>query len=104
MCERKIHGCRVPVCRLTAKAVHPICVSFALRGELLQVVVGVAELGINNQQPLEVVADPELLRHAHAAMQLHRILTDEGPQLAHHVLQSMDAALGCRAVALSGFR
>ena len=47
------------------------------RAEPLEVVVHIAEQRVHNGEPLEVVADVELVRHAHAAVQLHRALTNE---------------------------
>ena len=46
------------------------------RGEALEMVVGVAELLRDHGQAAEGVADLELLAHAHAAVQLHRLLAD----------------------------
>ena len=37
-------------------------------GEALQMVVGVAELGVDHQQTLEVVTDAQLLGHAHTVV------------------------------------
>ena len=39
----------------------------------LQVVVDVAEHGVDHRQPLEVVSDVHLVGHAHAAVELHRL-------------------------------
>lgn len=46
------------------------------------VVVRGAELELQSGEPLEVVADRQLLGHAHAAVQLHRLLPDEPAGLA----------------------
>ena len=39
-------------------------------------VVGIAEQGADHGQPLEVVADEQLVGHAHAAVQLDRLLAE----------------------------
>jgi hypothetical protein len=41
------------------------------------VVVGSTELQVDGGQPLEIVADIELIAHAHPAMDLHGLLADE---------------------------
>src|SRR6187399_215856 len=45
--------------------------------ESLQMMVDVAEHRVDHRQPLEVVADAEFFGHAHAAVQLNRLLADE---------------------------
>ena len=44
-------------------------------------IVGIAEGQIDHGQPLEVVAHDEFVHHAHAAVHLHRMLTDQPPRL-----------------------
>ena len=46
-------------------------------GEAAAVVIGVAEQRVDHGQALEIMADGELVGHAHAAMQLHRRLADQ---------------------------
>src|SRR5690349_17853993 len=46
------------------------------RGKALEVEVRVAELLRDHREAAEGVADLELLAHAHAAVQLHRLLAD----------------------------
>src|SRR5207244_2635383 len=46
-------------------------------GDAAEVVVGVPKGVLDHGQPLEVVADLGLLRHADAAMELDRLLADE---------------------------
>ena len=47
----------------------------------LQVMIDITEHGIDHGEALEVVTDIEFLGHAHATMQLHRILADETSRL-----------------------
>jgi hypothetical protein len=65
--------------------------------EARQVKVGIAEAQIDHRQPLEVVADDEIIDHAHGAVHLHRLLTDQARRLAN-------VGLGARhgAAALGG--
>ena len=60
-------------------------------------VVGITELGINDHQALEVVSYSQSFRHAHAAMELYSVLTDEARGLADEVFQSVNSALGFAA-------
>src|SRR5450755_2511552 len=46
-------------------------------GDAAQMIIGVAKGVLDHGQPLEVVADFGLLRHADAAMELDRLLADE---------------------------
>src|SRR5262249_32104922 len=46
-------------------------------GDAAQMIVGVAKGVLDHGQPLEIVADLGLLRHADAAVQLDRLLADE---------------------------
>jgi hypothetical protein len=52
----------------------------------LQVRVAVAEHQLSGGESLEQVADFQLVRHAHAAVQLHRLLPDEPACLTDHRL------------------
>src|ERR1700723_1830526 len=38
---------------------------------------GIAELDVDGRNPLEVMADIQFIRHAHAAMELHRLVGDK---------------------------
>ena len=51
--------------------------------------IRVAERQVDRGQPLEVMADDQLVGHAHAAVQLNRLLADEAARLT-------DRHLGCR--------
>src|SRR5439155_24476853 len=61
-------------------------------GEALQVVLGVAEGLADHGEPAEGVAHLELLAHAHAAVELHRLLTDVTAAVAHLDLGGGDKA------------
>src|SRR5262245_10762150 len=67
--------------------------------EALQMEVDVAERRVDRRQPLEVVADRELVRHPHTAVQLHRVLADEPPRLAYLNLERRDGALRIASIA-----
>ena len=41
-----------------------------------QVIGGIAELDVDGGNPFEVMADVQLVGHAHATMQLHRLIGD----------------------------
>ena len=56
---------------------HPRELTVAACAYLADVVVGGAELELHRRQPLEVVADRQLLGHTHSAVQLHGLLADE---------------------------
>ena len=45
------------------------------------VMIDTAKLAFNDRKPLEVTADCQLIRHAHAAMGLDRILANEARRL-----------------------
>ena len=45
-------------------------------------VIDIAELRIDHRQTFEIVPNVELIGHAHAAMELNRLLTNETPGLA----------------------
>ena len=47
------------------------------RSEAFQMVINIAELGVDDRQALKVMPDIQFFRHAHAAMQLHGLLTDK---------------------------
>ena len=67
------------------------------RGEALQVVLGVAEGLSDHGEPAERVADLQLLGHAHAAVELDRLLADVPAGVRH-----LDLGRGDRAGALPG--
>src|SRR5262245_26965281 len=55
-------------------------------GETTQLCVGAAERQLDRQQALEPVAELQLVGHADAAVQLHRLLRDETAALPDHHL------------------
>src|SRR5690606_3796794 len=60
------------------------------RLQRVQVLVGRAHAQLERQQPPEAVADVELVGHAHAAVQLDRLLADPARGLADHDLGARD--------------
>src|SRR6185503_15094075 len=84
---RRFGNCRtIPPPRGGSRA-GPVCSSSGALGESVEVVVGVAELLRDRREAPERVAHLELLAHAHAAMELHRLL-------AHVAARVGDAHLG----------
>src|SRR6185437_9313259 len=76
----------------------------ALR-DAAQMIVGVAKGVLDHREPLEVVADLRLLRHADAAVELDRLLADELSGLADLHLGGGDrggALLGVVEIASHG--
>src|SRR5271156_6649067 len=72
---RKFAGIRSPRRPSTASA------AARQRGVALQVRVAVAEHQLSGGEPLEPVADLQLVGHDHAAVQLHGLLPDESAGL-----------------------
>jgi hypothetical protein len=60
---------------------------FRLR-EAVEMMVGVTELGVDRGEPLHVMADVQLVGHAHAAMQLDRLLAHVSPGATDQFLGS----------------
>lgn len=52
--------------------------------------IGAAQLPLDHRQALEAAADRQLFRHAHAAMQLDRVLADEAAGAADRDLGGAD--------------
>src|SRR5918993_4735266 len=67
-------------------------------GDLREVVVGVAEEGVDHGDALEVVTDLELHRHAAPAMELDRLLADEAAGAADLDLRGRDRLAALRGV------
>src|ERR1700676_1806365 len=70
----------------------------------IEVVLAIAEQGFNHHQPLEVMAYPQFVSHADAAMQLHSVLRDKARGAAEMSLRRGDknGALGCRCCGCCG--
>ena len=58
-------------------------------GERGQMMIGIAQLGLDHCEAHEVMADRQFIGHAHAAMQLNGGLTDKFRSTAHTHLGSM---------------
>src|SRR5690606_29597674 len=74
-----------PVCAASRDRLPPLPSSGVRRRVapvLPQVFIGTAHAQLEGQQPTEAVADVEFVGHAHAAMQLHRLLPDPARGLA----------------------
>src|SRR5256885_12470487 len=71
---RKLSSLTQPVGRL-ASSTRLFCIK-SERSEAREMMIGVAELLRHQRQPAEGMAHLQLFGHAHAAVQLHRLLAD----------------------------
>ncbi len=63
-----------------------------VRNESLRMEVGVTEGQVDGGESLEMMADHQLIRHAHAAVQLHGLLTNEACRLTDDDLRRGEGA------------